>query len=308
MKPVIGIGAATWDHFYGVDRFPSAEGVTEASASHFGGGGPVATALCAMARMGLPTVLLDVQGDDAIGKSIRSELAAYGMDVSHIRVEAGASSPHAVVLVREGDAARHITYFPSTAKPLSAVDVPEELFINASLLHLNGRHEAAARHAVALAKKHRVTVSFDGGAGRYRESIRDLVLASEVRIVAREFAHRFTGLSEVEAQGLRLLDDVARVVVITDGVRGSYVWSREGESFHQPAYAISPVIDTTGCGDVYHGVFLAHWLQGQSLELCAKAASMWAASNAGALGGRSAIQSSVFTLGRVMVPDRHAEA
>lgn len=299
--PVIGVGAATWDHFYMVDEFPSEEGVTEAKASHFGGGGPVATALCAMARMGLPTLLLDAQGDDAIGTLIRAELAAYGMDVSCIRVEAGASSPHAVVLVRVGDAARHITFFPSTAKPLSVADVPEELFTNASLLHLNGRHEDAARHAVGLAKKHGVPVSFDGGAGRYRESIRDLVLASELRIVAREFAHRFTGLDEVEAQGLALLDDAAQVVVITDGVRGSYVWSREGESFHQPAFTGLPVIDTTGCGDVYHGVFLAHWLSGDPLALCAEAASALAASNAGALGGRFAISAvlrggSMFTL------------
>lgn len=288
-KPVIGIGAATWDHFYVVDEFPSDEGVTEAKASHFGGGGPVATALCAMARMGLPTVLLDAQGDDAIGMSIRSELAAYGMDVSHIRVEAGATSPHAVVLVRQSDAARHITYFPSTAKSLGADDVPEELFTNASLLHLNGRHEEAARHAVGLAKKHDVPVSFDGGAGRYRESIRDLVLASEVRIVAREFAQKFTGLAEVEAQGLALLDEVAQVVVITDGIRGSYVWSREGKSFHQPALTGLPVIDTTGCGDVYHGVFLANWLSELPLTMCANAASTLAASNAAALGGRFAI-------------------
>lgn len=307
MKPVIGIGAATWDHFYVVDDFPSGEGVTEAKASHFCGGGPVATALSTMARMGLPTVLLDAQGDDAIGHSIRTELAAYGMDVSHIRVEAGASSPHAVVLVREGDAARHITYFPSTSKALSASDVPEALFTNASLLHINGRHEDAARCAVKFAKQHGVPVSFDGGAGRYRESIRDLVLASEVRIVAREFAHKFTGSEEVEAQGLALLDDTAQVVVITDGVRGSYVWSREGERFDQPAFTGLSVIDTTGCGDVYHGVFLAHWLQGQTLALCAKAASMIAASNASALGGRSALQGSVFTLA-CRGSDRRAKA
>ena len=271
---VIGIGAATWDHFYVVDEFPAGEGVTEAKASHFCGGGPVATALCAMSRMGLPTVLLDAQGNDTIGLSIRSELVAYGVDVSRLRIEAGASSPHAVVLVREADAARHITYFPSTAKPLSAGDVPEALFNNAGLLHLNGRHEEAARYAVGLAKKHGVSVSFDGGAGRYRESIRDLVLASEVRIVAREFAHKFTGHEEVEAQGLALMDSVAQVVVITDGVRGSYVWSRAGEVFHQPAFTDLPVVDTTGCGDVYHGVFLASWLKGEPLETCAKVASI----------------------------------
>jgi sugar/nucleoside kinase (ribokinase family) len=30
--------------------------------------------------------------------------------------------------------------------------------------------------------------------------------------------------------------------------------------FHQPAFKAEPLIDTTGCGDVFHGAFLHGWL------------------------------------------------
>lgn len=286
---ILGIGAATWDHLYVVKEFPGEEGVAQASANTFAGGGPVATALCVLAAAGHPSVLLDGQGDDRIGEAIRADMRQRGVDTASIQVQPGASSAHAVVLVRERDAARHITFFPASASALSATDVDESLVAKVALLHINGRHEDAARQAVAFAKRHRVPVSFDGGAGRYRESIRDLVLGSEIRILAREFAQAFTGETEINAMAAALLDEVAEIVVITCGTEGSYGWTREGESHFQPAFTATPLIDTTGCGDVYHGAFLAAFREGHPLPHCMEHASQLAARTAEGLGGRYAL-------------------
>jgi sugar/nucleoside kinase (ribokinase family) len=80
------------------------------------------------------------------------------------------------------------------------------------------------------------------------------------------------------------------VLVITDGVRGSWVWSNDGAAFHQPAIQVPEVVDTTGCGDVYHGAFLHGLLSGWTLEKCAAFASDWAAQTARGLGGRWALR------------------
>lgn len=286
MQPVIGIGAATWDHFYVVDHFPADEGVLQARTSCFMGGGPVATALSVIAAHQLPTHLLDVQGDDLIGHAIRQELTLQGVGTEAIEVQTGASSAHAAVLVRSSDAARHITYFPASAAPLILNSRHQALIAGASVLHINGRHEETAREAAAIARENHVPVSFDGGAGRYRESVRDLVEASTLRIVALDFARNFTGEEDLALMARALMHGSAQVVVITDGVRGSHVWSRDGEAFHQPAFAALPLIDTTGCGDVFHGAFIAAWLQQRSLRACAEHASRLAARNAEGLGGR----------------------
>lgn len=286
MQPVIGIGAATWDHFYVMDHFPADEGVLQARASCFMGGGPVATALSVIAAHRQPTQLFDVQGDDLIGQAIRQELIAQGVGIDALDVQTGASSAHAAVLVRASDAARHITYFPSSAPALILSPTQRSLLTRASLLHLNGRHEEAAREATTIARENDVPVSFDGGAGRCRESVRDLVEASTLRIVALDFARQFTGKDDLGSMAKVLLQGPAQVVVITDGVRGSHVWSHVGEAFHQPAFAASPLIDTTGCGDVFHGAFIAAWLQQRSLRACAEHASRLAACNAEGLGGR----------------------
>jgi sulfofructose kinase len=77
--------------------------------------------------------------------------------------------------------------------------------------------------------------------------------------------------------------------VITDGTRGSWIYPREGPSFHQPAYLLPEVVDTTGCGDSYHGAFLFGRLKGWDLEKTAAFASAVAALNSQHLGGRSGL-------------------
>ena len=85
-----------------------------------------------------------------------------------------------------------------------------------------------------------------------------------------------------------LLTPPARVLVITDGVRGSHLALPDGTRHHQPAFPAEPLVDTTGCGDVYHGAFLHGWLAGWPAPQCAEFASRLAARTAEGLGGRHA--------------------
>ena len=236
-------------------EFGAQEHVTQALARRIDAGGPVATALAVLTAHGHDCTLVDSAGEPA----------------------------RAVILVRERDGARQILFSPSQA--------PEPNFEparldGARLLHINGRHEMAARTAVRLAQAQGVEISFDGGAGRFRESIRDLFEASHLRIVSRDFAEKCSGSADPAIILATLLRPPARLLVITDGTNGSQVWAPDGAHFHQPAFAAHPLVDTTGCGDVYHGAFLHGWLSEWPWERCAEYASRLAANNAEGLGGR----------------------
>jgi sulfofructose kinase len=61
-----------------------------------------------------------------------------------------------------------------------------------------------------------------------------------------------------------------------------------GEFFHQPAFRVR-VVDTTGCGDVFHGAFLYGVLRGWDLRRVARFASAVAALKCRKLGGRAGI-------------------
>ncbi|MEM6280287.1 MAG: PfkB family carbohydrate kinase, partial [Verrucomicrobiota bacterium] len=83
----------------------------------------------------------------------------------------------------------------------------------------------------------------------------------------------------------------APLVGITDGSEGSWFRTEGAEVFHQPAFPVENLVDTTGCGDVFHGAFLSTVLSGRSWRDCAEFASAAAAISASALGGRGKLPS-----------------
>lgn len=61
---VIGLGASTIDIVSLVDHFPATEEIQRAEAMTVQGGGPVATAMVTLARLGARVAMLDQIGDD----------------------------------------------------------------------------------------------------------------------------------------------------------------------------------------------------------------------------------------------------
>lgn len=286
---VIGLGTSTLDILSLVDHFPAGEEVQQAAAVMLEGGGPAATAMVTLARLGAATALLDAIGDDWRGDFIRTRLRKEGVRVDYLRVIPNRTSSTASVLVRQRDGARAIIFAPGTRESLSPDDVPVELITSTRFLHVHGRHWQACLHACRVARANSVQVSFDGGAHHYQPAMRQLVPLTDICVVARPFAEQYTGASEMETAGRTLLAEGPQIVAITDGLNGSWVFSRDGESFHQPAFAMPEVVDTTGCGDSYHGAFLYGLAQGWSLRETAALAAAVAALNTQALGGRAGL-------------------
>lgn len=286
---VVGLGVSTLDFLMVVDELPGAELVQRAERTLLQGGGPVATALVSLARLGLKTAMIDRLGDDWRGRQIREEFEREGVATDYLCVAAGCTSSIASILVRKGDGARTIVYAPGDAGELAPQQVSREAIAGARVLHLNGRHLAASLAAARLAQRLGVTVSFDGGAHRYRDELRELVALSDICIVARQFAASFSGSEDLELCAAKLLACGPKTVVITAGTEGSRGWDHTGQRIHQPALATERAVDTTGAGDAYHGAFLFGTLSGYPLERCLAFASAVAALNTRELGGRSSL-------------------
>ncbi|MBJ6727105.1 carbohydrate kinase family protein [Geomesophilobacter sediminis] len=288
---VIGLGVSTLDLLMVVDELPGAELVQQARASLLQGGGPVATAMVTLARLGARIAMIDRLGDDWRGNLILDEFQREGVDTRHISREPGGTSSIATILVRRRDGARTIVYQPGDAGAVDPALLPEPAIRSTGILHLNGRHLQACLQAARLARRQGVLVSFDGGAHRYTPELVPLLENTDLCIVARQFASAFSGEAAIDRCAESLLKTGPRIVVITAGADGSWVRTREGDSFHQPAMLTKKTVDTTGAGDAYHGGFLYGISRNYPLKECALLASAVAALNTGALGGRSALPS-----------------
>jgi len=79
----------------------------------------------------------------------------------------------------------------------------------------------------------------------------------------------------------------AKTVIVTLGEKGSICLTPE-RYFYQPAFKVKAV-DTTGCGDVFHGAFIFGLLQNWDLNETIRFASATAALKCREIGGRTAI-------------------
>lgn len=285
---VIGLGVSTVDIVSLVDHLPAGEEVQRALDITVQGGGPVATAIVSLARLGARVAMIDAIGDDWRGAMIREEFQQEGV-VDYLKVSKDHTSSTACILVTKDNGARSIVYSPGTAPEFPAADVPPSVIASAKILHVNGRHWNACLQAIGLARQTGVRVSFDGGAHRYRPEMERLVPLTDICIVARDFAEKYTREADIGKAAEKMIKSGPGLVVITDGIRGSWIHPREGQSFHQPAYRLPKVVDTTGCGDSYHGAFLFGLLEGLELKQTASLASAVAALNSQHLGGRSGL-------------------
>jgi sulfofructose kinase len=286
---VIGLGASTVDLITLVDHFPTKRENQQALALTVEGGGPVATAMVTISRLGGKTAMIDSLGDDWAGALVLQGFQTEGVSTDYIGIHPGYTTSTSNILVSAKNGARAIMWRPGSVPEISPSELQKSAIRSAKIIHLNGRHWNACLEAVKLAKELNVRVSFDGGANRFRPELKTLLPLTDICIVAKDFAENYTGEADISKSAGLLLKEGPEIAVVTDGMNGSWVHTKDGLSVHQPAFLFPATVDTTGCGDSYHGAFLVGLLKGFPVEKAAAFASAVAAMNSQHLGGRSGL-------------------
>lgn len=254
---IVGIGASTLDRFIVVDHYPTGREVQQVISSTADGGGPVATALAVASKYGARTVMIDSIGDDMVGRHILDDFEKYNVNTDAIQVESGANSGVATILVKQSTGERAVFFERSTATEPKFLDAHKQLIESAYILHINGRHRQLMRSAMAVAKEVGTIISLDGGAQRYDEDMKPITEDSHIVIVARDYAEKYTGTTNLEEACRIIHERGALIAGVTDGANGSYFVWPDGTSYRCEPFSQATVIDTTGAGDSFHGAFLA---------------------------------------------------
>ena len=285
MVEVVGLGQSCIDHLALVSAFPAEDSKQEFDRPLIQGGGPAATALVCLARLGRRTAFVGRVGDDDFGRFIQEGLMAEGVDTAFLRVSPGADSQYAFILANSGRGTRTVFWTRGTTGEVRPDEVPTGLIRQARVLHLDGLMASASLAAARLAREAGATVVLDGGT--LRPHSRGLAGMVDHLVVSETFAQAYApGLSPAEAVR-RLTDLGPKTAVITRGGGGSVGYDGGGV-IALPAWEVE-VVDTTGAGDAYHGGYIDGLLEGLDLEGRMRFAAVVAALNCTALGGRTAL-------------------
>lgn len=286
---VVGIGCCAFDIIVEAERLPGADEKVPMRRLRTQGGGLVATALVAVARLGGKCVYLGALGDDYFAQFCVDEFEKEGVDTGLIRRVPGSSVLTAVVVAQPATGTRMIFWTNEGAPAFSPDDVPEEIIRKTRVLHVDSFQPDAALKAADIARSAGVPVTMDLEFGGPKAD--SFLSLGDYVIVPLAFTRRRYGTDDMEEAARALFEEIAplggRAAVVTGGAGGSYA-VRKGRSLHQPAYRVE-VVDTTGCGDVFHGAFALGVARDWDLERIMPFAAATAALKCRRLGGRAGI-------------------
>lgn len=283
MFTVSGLGQASLDTIVLTRGFPEEDSKKEVEEIVVQGGGPVATALVSLSRLGVRTRFSGVVSDDPAGREIRRGLRVEGVDTGHLVVRKGALSQRAFIVVNLKKGTRTILWKRPTAEALRPDELKRSFLRGADFLLLDGLMKEASLEAARRAGAAGVPVMID--AGRLRPGMLALCRLSRYIVASEEFSRALAPTHEDTL--VRLSRYGPSSVTITLGPRGSVTWAG-GRVFYTPAFKVRAV-DTTGAGDVFHGGYIYGLLSGWSIERTVTFASAFAALKCRHPGGRTGI-------------------
>jgi sulfofructose kinase len=106
-------------------------------------------------------------------------------------------------------------------------------------------------------------------------------------IIPLRLAREVTGCIDPEEAVKELARSGRACTAATDGSRGCWFTAGNGDVVHQPSFPVE-VVDTTGCGDVFHGAYAAAIVRGmppdEAIQYAAAVAAVKATHRGGQVG------------------------
>jgi sulfofructose kinase len=286
---ILGLGCVAVDDFLYVASYPPADAKAQVLRRERQCGGLTATALVAASRLGARCAYAGILGDDELSRFAVDALARQGVDVSHLTRRPDARPIHSTIVVDEHKQTRNIFF------DLNSVHGPDdkvpsaEVIAAARVLFVDMLGMAGMLRAVKIARtaKRAVVADFESD---QRPEFPELLGLVDHLILSQEFTARITGENDPAAAAQKLWSDQRQAVVVTCG--GDGCWYVADPLSHRPQHQAAfrvEAVDTTGCGDVFHGAYAAGLVHGLDAVERIRFASAAAALKATQRGGQAGI-------------------
>jgi sugar/nucleoside kinase (ribokinase family) len=284
---VLGWGAVAIDDLIYVDHHPAPDTKISVHQELRQGGGLTATALVAVARLGGRAAYAGVLGDDELSRDAVAGLEDEAVDCSLVLRQAGAAPIHARVIVDRSTGGRSILANRTRCVQRPAEAITPDLLRQTRVLFVDSTASESGLRGALVARELGIPVVADIEHSQ-NAAAAALMAAADHCIVGEEVAAAASGCAD-PAEAVRVLAARGHAcAVVTAGARGAWFSVAGGPVQHQPAFGVA-VVDTTGCGDVFHGAYALCLARGIPLPEAIRLAGAAAALKATRPGGRAGI-------------------
>lgn len=256
-----------------------------------------------LSRLGVPTKLITMLGQDMLGDFLVEHCERNGVDTSGILRNGNVDTPLSVGLVR-ADGERSFVVSRSSSTFHFGVDDMNlnalkgaKLLAVASIFIMPKFDDFGLTRLFSAAKQEGLIICADmmkSRTGERLSAVEHALSYVDYFFANYEEAAFLTELTDLAEIGDRMLSAGVKNVIIKRGREGCYLQNKEGAQYF-PAYVTKPV-DTIGAGDNFAAGFIAALLEGRALGDCAAFANAVAAVSVRAVGSTGGVQS----VGQVM--------
>ncbi|MEW6131095.1 MAG: PfkB family carbohydrate kinase [Acidobacteriota bacterium] len=282
----IALGLNAVDHIILAPHYPAFNTKIKLLSHDLLAGGQCASAMVALARLGLKTRYIGKVGDDAEGRFQLLSLVEENVESSCVKMVEDAETQIAFIIVDQQSGERTILWNRDDKLLIDPDEVSQEVIQSGRALLLDGHNVEASIRAAEYARAAGIPTIIDidniyDGAERLLPLIDFLISSSS-------FPERLTGEKDLRT-ALKILHETmgSMFVAATLGAQGILAYF-QNEYLHVPAFAIQAV-DTTGAGDAFHAGFIYGLLQGFSVEETLRTAHAVAALKCRKIGARTGL-------------------
>jgi len=228
-------------------------------------GGNVRNALATVAALEHPAGYLATVGTSSLSDEAMRDLTAHAIDSRFIERVPGAD-PVTSVLTITSDGERYIAFDDAQ---LASTPLPSDTSVEAALslarvLLVDAPTAPPGTIDVVLqARALGIPVVLDAERDP-TSTVRALIDAADHLVIPLSFGAELTDRESASDIAAGLWNEQRSAVVLTDGPRGAYAAESPESVRHVPAFD-TPVVDTTGCGDAFHGAYAVSLARGEPL-------------------------------------------
>lgn len=232
-------------------------------------GGAPANVLVSIQKLGGKTAFLGKIGDDMHGLFLKKTLDSEKINTEGLIIDKKYFTTLAFVsLSNSGERSFSFARKSGADTKISKSEINTNLLKQAKVFHIGSLSltdepaRTATLFAINFAKQNGAIISYDPN---YRASLwqnekiakkhmRSLIPLVDIMKISDEETELLTGKSDIQKSAKVLYDKGVKVVVVTLGAKGAYVFNKDGGEFVEPFKC--KVVDTTGAGDSFWGGFL----------------------------------------------------
>lgn len=270
-QDLLVIGHTALDYIMKVEKFPVANTATTIENMKNFYGGAAANVAMVGATMGLKTSLVSAVGGNFLDSDYHMKMKELNINTNSMIVVEDDDTPTAFVVTDENQDQIFYFYWGAGTK-FKESNPPKIAIDNTKAVHLATGSPQFNYNCSIVAKKEDKIVSFDPGQDLHmynNENLEKVLKNCTILFGNHHEIKKILNSLAIDINGLKDLGP--EIVVKTCGKDGSVIYNNNGKIKVDSIYR--PAIDPTGAGDSYRAGFLYSYLNGNSLESCAKFAS-----------------------------------